>query len=349
MNYNILSYSLAGNTIKMYAIFIALIVGSIILLKIFRYIIFSRIKKHAKETNSKIDDLIIDSLQKNIIPMMYVIAIYLSTGAISIGIGVDKQIEHLFLILITYFITRFLISLAIFFANRFWLVKDENNGVNSITILLNMVIRIIIWSISLLILLDNLGIKVSGLIAGFGVGGVAIAFAAQSILADVFNYFTIFFDRPFEIGDLLFIDKFSGVVEHIGVKTTRIRSLGGEELIFSNTDLTGSRVRNFKNMRERRVVFSFGVTYQTPVRKMKIIPEEIKKIIDNIESAKFDRAHFYKFGDSSLDFEIVFYVLSGEYLTYMEIQQEINLKIMMLFEKMKVEFAYPTRTVFMHK
>jgi len=349
MNYNILSYSLAGNTIKMYAIFIALIVGSIILLKIFRYIIFSRIKKHAKETNSKIDDLIIDSLQKNIIPMMYVIAIYLSTGAISIGIGVDKQIEHLFLILITYFITRFLISLAIFFANRFWLVKDENNGVNSITILLNMVIRIIIWSISLLILLDNLGIKVSGLIAGFGVGGVAIAFAAQSILADVFNYFTIFFDRPFEIGDLLFIDKFSGVVEHIGVKTTRIRSLGGEELIFSNTDLTGSRVRNFKNMRERRVVFSFGVTYQTPVRKMKIIPEEIKKIIDNIESAKFDRAHFYKFGDSSLDFEIVFYVLSGEYLTYMEIQQEINLKIMMLFEKMKVEFAYPTRTVFMQK
>lgn len=349
MDNNILLFKIAGNTISQYIFFIAFIAGSIMLLYLFRFIIFSRIKKFTEKTESKIDDMLADSLHKNIIPVMYFSAIYFSTGVLNISGRAEKLINYLFIILLAYYITRFVISLVIFFAERYWLVKNDTEAGRSIAVLLNMVIRIIIWSVSILILLDNLGVKVSGLIAGLGVGGVAIAFAAQSILRDIFNYFTIFFDRPFEIGDFLVVDKLAGAVEHIGIKTTRLRSLSGEQLIFANTDLTGSRVHNYKSMRERRIKFSFGVTYQTPARKIKLIPEEVRKIIEGIEGTRFDRAHFNKFGDSSLDFEVVYYVLSGEYLNYMDIQQIVNLKIMTLMEKMKVEFAYPTRTLFMHK
>jgi small-conductance mechanosensitive channel len=346
MDYNLLQYTVAGNSINRYLAFILLAAGSILFLKLFNTIIFSRIKKFTKSTDSKTDDTVILFFQKNLIPVIYILAVYSCTAVLYLGSGADKRLNYIFAILIVFFITRFSVSLIIFFIDIFWLSKDDSKG-SSITVLINMVIRIIVWTLALLILLDNAGIKISGLIAGLGVGGVAIAFASQSILRDIFNYFTIFFDRPFEIGDFLVIDKFAGVVEHIGIKTTRLRSLGGEQLIFSNTDLTGSRVRNYKSMQERRVVFSFGVTYQTPIPKLKKISEEIKKIIESIDTARFDRAHFQKFGDSSLDFEVVYYVLSGDYSTYMDLQQEINIEIMHLLKKMKVEFAYPTRTIFM--
>jgi len=349
MDYNILLYKVAGNTVNMYILFASLLAGSVILLKLFKYIIFSRIKKLTETSGFITDDLIFVFVEKNIIPMAYIAAIYFSSGVLVFGSGLQKWLYYFFLILVAFFITRFFTSVVALLVNRFWFVKDDKEGGGSVAVLINMVIRIILWSVSLLILLDNLGIKVSGLIAGLGVGGVAIAFAAQSILQDIFNYFTIFFDRPFEIGDFLVVDNFKGVVEHIGVKTTRLRSLGGEQLIFANTDLTGSRVRNFKNMQERRVVFSFGVTYQTSARIMEKITEEIRKIVEGMEYVRFDRAHFFKFGESSLDFEVVYYVLSGEYSVYMDLQQDINIKIMKLLEKMKVDFAYPTRTIFMNK
>ncbi len=346
MNYDIFQYQIAGNTLSRYIYFITIFAGSILALKFFRIIIFSRIKNYAESSGSKIDDLVVTSFQKNILPAMYIALLYISSGVFDINNRIDKWVNHLFLITVAFFITRFIVSLVIFFVNRYWLFRRDENEGKSISVVINTVIKIVLWTVSILIIMDNVGLKVSGLVAGLGVSGVAIAFAAQSILRDIFNYFTIFFDRPFEIGDFLIVDKFAGTVEHIGVKTTRIRSLGGELLIFANTDLTGSRVRNYKSMYERRVLFNFGVTYQTPVNKIKKIPGEIKKIVEEIGSARFDRAHFQKFGDSSLDFEVVYYVLSKEYNTYMDIQQDINIKIMLLLEKMKVEFAYPTRTVY---
>ncbi|PKL19301.1 MAG: mechanosensitive ion channel protein MscS [Spirochaetae bacterium HGW-Spirochaetae-5] len=346
---NLLLYKFAGSTLQQYIFFAILASSGIFVVKLFRMVIFSRIKRIANSTDFDIDDLIVVSFQNSLIPLFYFFAVYLSAGVLTPGSTTARFFNYIFIIVVVFFVTRFCISIIIFLVNRFWLVKDDNDRVSSVAILFDMVIRIVLWTIAFLILLDNLGVKISGLIAGLGVGGVAIAFAAQSILRDIFNYFTIFFDRPFEIGDFLVIDSLAGVVEHIGIKTTRLRSLGGEELVFSNTDLTGSRVKNYKSMQERRVVFGFGVTYQTPVVKLKKITVEIEKIITDIETARFDRCHFHKFGDSSLDFEIVFYVLSGDYRTYMDIQQDINIKIMLLLEKMKVEFAYPTRTLFMQK
>ena len=195
--------------------------------------------------------------------------------------------------------------------------------------------------------MDNLGIKISALVAGLGIGGIAIALAAQTVLGDLFSCFIIFFDRPFVIGDFIVIGEFKGTVDHVGLKTTRLISLGGEQLIFSNTDLTNSRIRNYKRMDRRRIVFQLGVTYQTTLMQLKKIPQIIEEIITQIPDATFDRTHFASYGDFSLNFEIVYYVNDRDYNKYMVIQQEINFKIKEAFEKEGIEFAYPTQTVFL--
>jgi small-conductance mechanosensitive channel len=184
-------------------------------------------------------------------------------------------------------------------------------------------------------------------VAGLGIGGIAIALAAQTILGDLFSYLVIFFDKPFEIGDFIILEDKMGTVEYIGIKTTRIRTLGGEQLICSNTDLTNSRVHNFKRMQERRVVFSFGVVYDTTTTKLKLIPGIIKQAIESLRETRFDRAHFKSFGNSSLDFEVVYYILTPDYNLYMDKQQAINMSIFESFEREQIEFAYPTQTLFL--
>ncbi len=176
-----------------------------------------------------------------------------------------------------------------------------------------------------------------------------MALAAQAILQDLFSYFSIIFDRPFDVGDFIIVDSFMGTVEYVGIKTTRIRSLSGEQVVFSNTDLTNSRVRNYKRMELRRVVFGFGVVYETPLDKLRKIPQIVEDVIKSIEQTRFDRAHFFKYGDFSLDFEVVYYVLSSDYNKYMDIQQEINLKIKEEFEREGIEFAYPTQLLYLAK
>jgi len=203
--------------------------------------------------------------------------------------------------------------------------------------------KVAIWSAALLLALTNLGYEIGPLLAGLGVGGVAVAFALQSILGDIFCSIAIVLDKPFLVGDFIIVDDMLGSVEHIGIKTTRIRSLSGEQIIFSNADLIGSRIRNFKRMFERRILFAVGVVYETPADKLEKIPEIIRKAIQGIEQTRFDRAHFKNFGDFSLNFETVYYVFGPDYNLYMEIQQKINLAILRAFAEEGISFAYPTR------
>jgi small-conductance mechanosensitive channel len=191
-----------------------------------------------------------------------------------------------------------------------------------------------------------MGIDITALVAGLGVGGIAVALAAQNILGDLFASWSIVLDKPFLVGDFIIIDGYSGTVEHIGLKTTRLRSLTGEQLIFSNSDLLKCRIRNYKRMQERRIVFSFGVLYETPLEKLKEIPGIVKDIITSIENTRFDRAHFASYGNYSLNFEVVYYVLSSDYTVYMDIQQKINLALFEEFQKKDIVFAYPTQTIY---
>jgi small-conductance mechanosensitive channel len=209
--------------------------------------------------------------------------------------------------------------------------------------------RLAAWVLTLLLILQNLGVEVSALVAGLGVGGIAIALAAQNVLGDLFASLSIVLDRPFILGDFIAVGDFSGAVEHIGLKTTRLRSLSGEQLVFSNADLLQSRIRNYKRMYERRIQFTFGVTYETPHDNLTAIPGMIREAIASHEKTRFDRAHFKSFGDSALIFEAVYYVLSPDYNLYMDIQQAINLTLLQGFAAAGIDFAFPTQTIYVHK
>lgn len=203
--------------------------------------------------------------------------------------------------------------------------------------------RAVAWVMIVLLALENLGVNITTLVAGLGVGGVAVALALQNILGDLFASLSITFDQPFFVGDFVTVDSFLGSVEHIGIKSTRLRSITGEQIIMSNMDLLKSRLRNYGRMKERRVLFTIGVTYDTPVEKLQQIPGIIRGIIESQEGTRFDRSHFANHGACSLDFETVYYVLSADYTRHMDIQQEIRLQLHREFDRLGVEFAYPTQ------
>jgi small-conductance mechanosensitive channel len=216
---------------------------------------------------------------------------------------------------------------------------------------IGIAIRIVLWSMVLLLALDNLGVDVTALVAGLGVGGVAVALAAQNILGDLFASLSIAFDKPFVLGDFLVIGDFMGSVEAIGLKTTRVRSLSGEQVVFSNNDLLTSRIRNYGRMFQRRVVFKLGVTYQTPRDKLRAIPEIVQEAVEaqGEEKARFDRSHMASYGDFAIVFETVYYVLSPDYNLHMDVQQDIFLRVHEAFEERGIEFAYPTQTLFLER
>ncbi len=197
-----------------------------------------------------------------------------------------------------------------------------------------------------LLVLANFGVDVTALIAGLGVGGIAIALATQNILGDLFASISIALDKPFVIGDFVIIDTFMGTVEYIGLETTRLRSLSGEQIIISNADLIKSRIRNYKRMQERRVLFKFGITYQTPYDKVARVSGLVKDIVSLEPEVRFDRVHFQSYGDFALIYEVVYYVLSPQYIVFMDINERINLNIMKTFQDEQIEFAYPTQTVY---
>jgi small-conductance mechanosensitive channel len=253
----------------------------------------------------------------------------------------QQTIRALVVIATTAIAIRFLTQL-IEFAVRSYLLKKGDIKLERDFSALMPIVRIIIWAIGAVFLLDNLGFDISAVIASLGIGGLAIAFAAQGVLGDLFSYFSIILDRPFSLGDFINVGDIFGTVEYIGIKTTRIKSIGGEQVIIANTDLTSSRIRNFKHMTRRRIAFNLGVLYETPQEKLAMLPVIIQQIIDSQEFTTFDRAHFLSYGDFSLNYEIVYYVESGDYALSMDIQQKINLAIFEAFAQEKIEFAYLT-------
>jgi small-conductance mechanosensitive channel len=208
------------------------------------------------------------------------------------------------------------------------------------------IISLVVWVLGLILLLDNLGVRITAVIAGLGIGGVAVALAAQTVLADLFSYVAIMLDKPFEIDDFIIVgNDFMGTIEYIGIKTTRVRSLGGEQVIFSNKDLTESRIRNYKRMNLRRIVFQLGLTYDTSTEKLQKAIHIVRETIEKIPDTRFDRAHFSSFGDFKLVVEVVYFVLSADFNKYMDIQQTLNYRIKDEFDKLGVEFAFPTQTI----
>jgi small-conductance mechanosensitive channel len=204
---------------------------------------------------------------------------------------------------------------------------------------------LVIWAMVMLLALDNLGVQIKPLLAGLGIGGIAIALAVQTVLSDLLASVSIALDKPFGIGDSLTVGDYQGTVEHIGVKSTRLRSISGEQIIIANADIIKARVRNFGRMGDRRTVFQFGVAYDTAVDVLAAIPAEVRKIVEAQRDARFDRCHFLVYGDTALQFELVYFVTKPDFLVYADIQQTINLALLTRLREMKVQLAAPTRAM----
>ncbi len=337
------------NSVSNYLVSLSILISGLLIARVLKLIVITRLKAWAARTSTTLDDFFLQVFESKLIPVFYFGVVYLSINTLTLGTTFTRGFDVVIAVLLTVFSARFLVAIINYMIETVWLQKGEaSTGEYSIKGLLP-VINVVVWGVAVTFLLDNLGFKISTVIAGLGIGGVAVALAAQAILRDLFSYFAILFDRPFKIGDFIIVGDYMGAIEYVGIKTTRIRSLSGEQVIFSNTDLINSRVRNYKRMNKRRVVFSLGVTYQTSLQDLQEIPGIITRIIKSVDLTTFDRAHFFSYGDFSLIFEVVYYVLSSDYNKYMDIQQEINFRIMKEFDQRGIEFAYPTQTLYIAK
>ncbi|MDY7013203.1 MAG: mechanosensitive ion channel family protein, partial [Cyanobacteriota bacterium] len=312
-------------------------------IKLVQFFLLKPLKQWVKTTPNNIDDVMVRIIESRLIPAFYLGAIYIAVRNLNLHPIFDQAIDAIAVVIATILGIRFLVSLIeyLFRVYCFSPQREEFYLEQSFKTLIPA-IRAIIWSIGIIFLLDNLGFDISAVIASLGVGGVAIALASQGVLQDLFSYFAILFDRPFELGDFIAVGDYLGTVEHVGIKTTRIKSLSGEEIIMANTDLTGSRIRNFKRMVNRRVEFKIGVVYETSFEQLKEIPTIVKSILEETENVVFDRVHFSRYDDFSLIFDIVYFVTSSDYQQYMDVQQNINFRIKQEFEKRAIDFAYPT-------
>ena len=315
------------------------------------YSIFKKYLIHwAKETETKIDDEILRNIKAPIILLALLLGLHYGLQPLSFLDPYSGTLSQLFsvaqILIATFIIIRVLNVLISWFGER---AKREKRMSEHLLAILKQVIRAIVYAFAIFAILAVFSIDLSGIALGLGVGGIAIALALQNILGDAFSAFLIYFDRPFEIGDFIVINDYSGTVKKIGIRSTRLQLLQGEELVISNRELTTTSIKNFKKLRKRRIVFKFGVAANTSLDKLKSIPEIVERIIKNVNLVQFDRVHFTEFGDFSLNFEVVYYIKSPDYTKYMDARQEINFAIMEAFEKEDIVMPFPTQTIFLEK
>lgn len=338
-------YQVADNTLGQLAIafvvFFALLIG----VKVARGIFVRKFSVLTMQTETKWDDALIRVI-KDISNIFFLLFALFITAELFLLLPefLEKIIRGAFIVSFAYEALKIIQAVVEFGLARSALGKNKTSfqGVK-------LVADIVLWAMGILIVLDNLGFNISTLAASLGIGGIAIALAAQNILGDLFSSFTIYFDKPFQVGDYIVVGAHEGTVKKIGLKTTRIEALRGEELVISNKELTESRVQNFKKLKTRRVQFEFGVTYDTSAAQLRRIPEIVEEVVSKVEMAEFNRTHFHTFDDSSLGFVTVYHVSSGKKIDHMATQQEINLGILDRFTKEKIEMAFPTQTVYLKK
>jgi len=288
-------------------------------------------------------ELVLALLKRTTRSFLVVVATFLALKWLVVPDRVERWIDGILLFFLWLQVAMWGTATVRFFIDRRVLMdtRDAKDGSASLSILKFIGVTAV-WVFAFLLLLANLGVDITALIAGLGVGGIAIALAVQNVLGDLLASLAIALDKPFKVGDFLNLGQEMGTVEYIGIKSTRLRSLSGEQIIISNADLLGARVRNFGRMFERRVVLNIGIIYETPREKIRAVPGILADAIRSQDKTRFDRAHFVSYGDFSLNFEAVYYVLDPAYNLHADIQQAINLRIHEEFEKRAIEFAYPT-------
>jgi len=303
-----------------------------------------------KKTRTIVDDLFIEGLKSVYVLYLVIISMYAASVLLNLQNNYFKILKQIFIL--ATIIQAGVCGGKIVNSWMDLLFKNQTKSlfVSSTSLgLFKTMVRVGFYTFIFAIFLHSLGVNVTTLIAGLGVGGVAIALALQNILGDLFASLTIILDKPFSVGDFIAANNYMGTIEYVGIKNTRIRSLSGEQIIVANGALLKEEIKNYKIMTERRVIFNIGVTYQTDEEKMKKVPSIIKKIVEKIPNTRFERCHFLKFGLSSLEFEVVYWVENPDYKIYADIAHEVNLQILSQFKEEKIEFAYPSQTLFVRQ
>lgn len=338
-----------GNSVREWGIALLVAIAIGLGLKIVLRIVASRLRVLTRRTANELDDAIVQALGGTRLVVLLLAGVGVASAGLDLVDRVRSAIESVVVIAVILQLGLWTKDVVIAWLDGYRERQMEADRAAATTAgALSFLAQVLIWSVVLLLALDNVGVDVTAMVAGLGIGGIAVALALQNILADLFASLAIVLDKPFVIGDFLIVGDLLGVVEKVGLKTTRVRSLSGEQLIFGNTDLLSSRVRNFGRMYERRVSFNIGVTYQTRVEQLKRIPTMIRRAIEEQKHTRFDRSNFARYGDFSLVFESVYYIASPDYNLYMNIQEAVNLRIKEQLEAEGIEFAYPTQTLYLH-
>jgi small-conductance mechanosensitive channel len=336
---------IAKNTAEdwFYALLSALVF--MLLVKLLQRLLALRLRHVARTSSTTADDFLLAVLGGTRLLPVVIAGLYLGSKFLTLPGTLEKLADRTFAIVLIVqaglWVSR---GLLFWLAHHFSQGEKEDEGARAMTLsLLSFLGQVAIWVVLLLLMLENLGVNVTTLVASLGIGGVAVALALQNILGDLFASLSIAIDKPFVIGDFIVVGDTMGSVEHVGLKTTRVRSLGGEQVVLSNTDLLKGRIHNYKRMQERRVLFAIGVAYGTSPDLLEQIPMLIREAVTAQTGTRFDRAHFKSFGASSLDFEVVYYMLLSDYNLFMDAQQAINLQLVRSLAQLGIAFALPTQ------
>jgi small-conductance mechanosensitive channel len=340
-----------NNSVNAYLISIFVFIVSFVIFRLFKTFFLYKLEKIAKKTQTKWDDFLVDFLKEVRFFFFFLVSIYIASLSLTISPLIEKILLFVLFINIGYYIAKG-VSAGIDHLVESKIEEKKSkksSGSESLIRVFGILGKVIVWVIIFLMILSNMGIEITPLIAGLGIGGIAIALALQSILGDLFGAFAIYFDKPFQEGDFIIVGNDMGVVKNIGIKSTRIQALQGQELVMSNSELVNSRINNYKQMAKRRVAFQFGVRYDTGKKKLERIKSIVATTFKSVKGADLDRVHFMKFGSFSLEYEVVYYVLTSDYNKYMDIQEKVNLKLYSEFEKEGISFAFPTNTIEIEK
>lgn len=312
-------------------------------------VVFTRLQTLAARTENRFDDVFAELLRGLRYYFLVLVSFYLAARFFAVETPNLPYLSHFVSVGFAFQIGLTANGLVRLIVSWYLHTSEDQNTKMAAARALGLAFTFIIWLTVFLVMLDNFGVDITALVAGLGIGGIAIALALQNVLSDVLAYISIIGDQPFSYGEFLVVGEYSGTVEHIGIKTTRVRSLTGELIIFSNNDLLSSRLRNYKRMNERRALFTIGVTYDTPHEKLREIPEMLKAAVEAQENVRFERSHLKTFAPYSIDYEVVFFTLVPDYLVMMDIRQAINLQIHREFQERGIQFAYPTQTLNVNK
>jgi len=348
---NIWNIQILGNSICDWLTAFGVFFLVLICLKIIKKIAIKRLQGLAKKTKNRLDDIAIEAINKIHWPFYIVTSLFIAINFVNTSEFVLKIVYFTLITSSTYYALKVLEKFIDYGAEEVIKKQKEEQGSGSPAIvqISGSIIKLTLWASALLLILSNLGVNITSLVAGLGIGGLAIALAIKEILSDLFSSFSIFFDKPFKIGDFIVIGSNKGTVTKIGIKTTRLQSLQGEELVMSNSELTKASVQNFGKLEKRRVTFNIYVDQETTPVKLKKIPIILEKIIKKEKITEVSRIHFSSIDESNFIFSIVYFANTSDYMEYMNVQQSINLGIVEQFAKEKISFSHPTQTVYIKK